>query len=273
MPELPEVETVRRGLGVLLGSGAVVDRVRIRRRDLRRPIPRGFAGRLAARPILAIERRAKYLLWRFPDGWMINHLGMTGTWRVANGRPADRHDHLLIDLVDGRRLAFRDPRRFGLVDFVPGDDPHRDPGLARLGIEPLDPAFDGPFLGRAFAGRRVAIKTALMDQRVVVGIGNIYANEALFRARIRPQAVAGSLGPRRCARVATACRAVLEEAIEAGGSTIDDFRHAGGGRGYFQHAFRVYGRAGEVCPECGRRLRGGVVGGRATVWCGGCQRG
>lgn len=267
MPELPEVETVRRGLERLL-AGAVIARVERYRADLRRPMPAVLDTALCGQPVTAVERRAKWLLLRTPAGTMLSHLGMTGTWREDAGpRP---HDHAAVVLTDGRRLVYRDPRRFGVLDFLAPGQP--SPDLDGIGPEPLGPDFTPDALGAALRGRRQAIKVLLLDQAIVAGVGNIYAQEACFRAGIRPSRAAGRL---RCAdleRLVACVREVLAEAIEAGGSTISDFRQAGGESGYFQHRFAVYDRAGQPCPTCAALLKGAVMAGRSTVWCPRCQR-
>ena len=269
MPELPEVETVRRGLEPLL-IGQVIARVELTRSDVRAPIPQDFAARLTGQPIIAIRRRAKYLLFDTPAVTALCHLGMTGTWRTCPPGDERNHDHLYLTLGSGKRLAFRDPRRFGLLDLVePGD---RHPALDRLGPEPLGDAFVGDYLHRIIHPRKQAVKVLIMDQTLVVGVGNIYAQEACFRAGILPSLPGSRLSRTRCARLVEEIRTVLTAAIVAGGSTISDFRQAGGDAGYFQHDFRVYDRAGQPCTVCARPLRGGVLGGRSTVWCAGCQR-
>jgi formamidopyrimidine-DNA glycosylase len=268
MPELPEVETVARGLARLL-EGASVARVQPLRADLRAPIPPALA-RVAGR-VLGVRRRAKYLLIGLERGDILCHLGMTGSWRVLEDGAPRLHDHCLLHLADGRRLAFRDPRRFGLLDWIPEGSRH--PALEGLGPEPLDEgAFTTASLAKACARRRAPIKGLIMDQSVVVGVGNIYAQEALFRARIAPARPAGQVGGAALARLVAAIRGVLGAAIAAGGSTISDFRHAGGGHGWFQQQHQVYGRGGEPCRCCGARLSSATVAGRGTVWCPRCQR-
>jgi len=272
MPELPEVETVRVGLVHLLGANAVIARVQLTRADLRLPIPPRLPARLRGQPIRAVRRRAKYLLFETPAATLLCHLGMTGTWRLAPPGDERAHDHCYLHLGDGRRLAFRDPRRFGLLDLIEPGAEARHPALAGLGPEPLDhDAFSAAYLAARCAGRRTAIKPLIMDQGVVVGVGNIYAAEALHRAGIRPSRRVGTLSRPRLAGLVEAIRVVLAEAILAGGSTISDFRQAGGASGYFQSAFRVYDRAGQPCLACGTTLRGRVLGGRSTVWCPRCQ--
>jgi formamidopyrimidine-DNA glycosylase len=202
---------------------------------------------------------------------LLCHLGMTGTWRLAPAGDERLHDHFYLHLDDGRRLAFRDPRRFGLLDLVGADGRH--PALDELGPEPLDEAaFTAAVLADICAGRKSPIKALIMDQSIVVGVGNIYAQEALFRAGIKPSRAAGSVPKPKLAILVDEIRSVLRAAIKAGGSTISDFRQAGGDSGYFQHDFRVYGRAGEKCFVCSGKLRGAVVGGRGTTWCGKCQK-
>jgi len=273
MPELPEVETVRRGLVAVLGKRAVIAQVILRRADLRAPIPPDLPRRLRGQPILGIRRRAKYLLWDTPAAILLCHLGMTGTWRVAAPGDDRDHDHCLLELTDGRRLVYRDPRRFGCLDLVSPGAETAHPRLRDLGPEPLAVDFTAAYLHAATRGRRAPIKTLIMDQAIVVGVGNIYAAEALFRAGIRPGAAAGRISLAACTRLVAAIRTVLEAAIAAGGSTISDFRQAGGDAGYFQHDFRVYGRAGQACVQCATILRESTLGGRTSVWCATCQRG
>jgi formamidopyrimidine-DNA glycosylase len=273
MPELPEVETVRAGLERLLGQGAVLRRIELQRADLRAPIPPQLAKRLRDVPILAVRRRAKYLLFDTPQGSLLSHLGMTGTWRLAPAGDKRLHDHCYLHLGDGRRLAYRDPRRFGLLDLVELGGEAEHPRLIGLGPEPLDPVtFSIDYLLATCRGRKQAIKPVIMDQQVVVGVGNIYAQEALFRAGIRPTRPAGRVKREEAGLLVDHIRAVLAQAITAGGSTISDFRQAGGDGGYFQHNFQVYDRAGLPCATCGARLHGAVVGGRGTTWCRHCQR-
>lgn len=269
MPELPEVETVRRGLATLL-VGATIARVALQRQDLRTPIPLDFASRLAGSRVLAIRRRAKYLLIDTTSVTALCHLGMTGTWRLAPLGEERTHDHCYLELDDGRRLAYRDPRRFGQLDLVEAGDQH--PSLAALGPEPLGDDFTAAYLRERLRGRKQAVKALIMDQSIVVGVGNIYAQEACFRAALRPTARAGSVSGERLSRLVEEIRAVLTAAIVAGGSTISDFRQAGGDAGYFQYDFRVYGRSGQPCSSCGNPLRCQAICGRTTTWCPRCQR-
>ena len=292
MPELPEVETVRRGLAPHL-VGARIEAVDLRRSDLRFPFPTGFAETLRGATIAMAERRAKYLLFRLSSGhtWL-SHLGMTGVYRFeqfAFKEPsrcyepiaAEKHDHLLLDLVgaDGvpRRLVYNDARRFGFMDLFAGDD---SPFLSELGPEPLGNGFNATGLAARLRGKSAPMKAALLDQRIVAGLGNIYVSEALHRAHIRPDLPArdlvapdGAPTPRLEALV-VAIRAVLEEALVAGGSTLSDFRNVEGGSGYFQHRFAVYDREGEPCPTpgCGGTVRRIVQSGRSSFYCPDCQR-
>lgn len=270
VPELPEVETVRAGLERLIGRKAVIARIELKRADLRVEIPPSLTHRFDGQRITAIRRRAKYLMIDTPAATLLCHFGMTGTWRLAPPGDERPHDHCYVHLKDGRRLAFRDPRRFGMLGLIEPGGTH--PSLAGLGPEPLDEtAFDAAFLASARRGRKVPIKVLIMDQRVVVGVGNIYAQEALFRAGIRPGRRAGTVTRAQSARLVGEIRAVLAEAIAAGGSTISDFRQAGGDGGYFQHRFQVYDRQGQPCVRCRKPLTGSVVGGRGTTWCRSCQ--
>jgi formamidopyrimidine-DNA glycosylase len=270
MPELPEVETTRRGIAPHL-VGRSVTGVVVRDHRLRWPVPAGLARHLVGQPLEAVERRAKYLLLRFPTGTVLLHLGMSGSLRIVGAAtPADTHDH--VDLVFGAQaLRLRDPRRFGSIHWVTGD-PARHPLLARLGPEPLGEGFDAACLHAAAHRRRVAAKTLLMDSHVVVGVGNIYANESLFRAGIRPTRRSDRLTRADCERLAKAVRTVLKEAIAVGGTTLRDFVREDGSPGYFVSDLRVYGRGGETCPVCGAVLKTTRLGQRATVYCPKCQR-
>jgi formamidopyrimidine-DNA glycosylase len=271
MPELPEVETVRRGLQRVFGRDSVIRAVHLQRKDLRAKFPRDLGKRLAGARILGVRRRAKYLIIDTPKVGLLCHLGMTGTWRLAPQGDERVHDHCYLELADGRRLAYRDPRRFGLLDLVEPGDQH--PRLRELGPEPLDEQeFQADYLAAVCAGRKTPIKNLIMDQRVVVGVGNIYAAEALFRAGIDPRRRARSVKKPRLEQLVSEIRTVLGEAIEAGGSTISDFRQAGGDAGHFQVNFKVYDRAGLSCLACATTLRCVVLGGRSSVWCPRCQR-
>jgi len=269
MPELPEVETSRRGIAPLLVGQAVVA-VRIRQRSLRWPIPAEIDA-LVGQTIERVERRAKYLLLKASRGWVILHLGMSGSLRVlTDDLPPGKHDHVDILLGSGRLLRFNDPRRFGALLWTEQPDTH--PLLARLGPEPLSEAFNGEYLLAACRGRSKAIKLVLMDNHIVVGVGNIYANEALFAAGIHPQRPAGKIGAVRLARLVTVVKGVLARAIEQGGTTLRDFTQADGRPGYFVQQLQVYGRGGEPCRVCRRPLKQVRLGQRTTVYCSHCQR-
>lgn len=275
MPELPEVETIRKALVPVL-EGRRLDRVLARRPDLRRPIPSGFANRLRGRRIVSVGRRAKYLLWTLEDGCtVILHLGMSGRIRVFKGKapPLETHDHVVFETDDGARICFNDSRRFGLMALADSDRLQDHPLLATLGPEPLGPDFDGDVLAARLKGRRSPIKAALLDQRVVAGIGNIYACEALFHAGISPRRLAATVVGKRADRLAAATRAVLTKAIAKGGASLRDHRQPNGELGYFQHHFAVYGRAGATCPDCDcdaartGGIRHLVQSGRSTFFC------
>ncbi len=269
MPELPEVETTRRGIAPHL-EGCVVSGVTVRNARLRIPVPASLARELPGRRIDSVARRGKYLLIRAGDATLLIHLGMSGSLRlVPQGCSVRKHDHVDIDIGE-QTLRYHDPRRFGVVDWWPGDGSDH-PLVAPLGIEPLAENFDGAWLFAATRKRRCAIKLLLMDAHTLVGVGNIYASESLFRARIQPTTPAGRLSLARCSRLAEAVRTTLSDAIHAGGSTLRDYVGSHGEPGYFQLAACVYGRSGEPCRVCGGAIRQCVLGQRATYWCPRCQ--
>jgi formamidopyrimidine-DNA glycosylase len=280
MPELPEVETVRRGLAPVL-EGRTLLRVCVRRRDLRFPVPRRLAAELTGAVVRSLERRAKYILIRFVGGRVaILHLGMSGRIRISHGAPPplETHDHIVLETDGGVTIVFNDPRRFGSL-LLSSDNAVADHKLlAGLGPEPLDPTFDGPALAVRLRGRNTPIKAALLDQRTVAGLGNIYVCESLFRAGISPKRRAGTVQGDRAVRLAAAIKAVLNDAIAAGGSTLRDHRRPDGELGYFQHHFAVYGRPGAACPGCSCDIgRTGGIGhivqtGRSTFYCARRQR-
>ncbi|MGD9742034.1 MAG: bifunctional DNA-formamidopyrimidine glycosylase/DNA-(apurinic or apyrimidinic site) lyase [Dongiaceae bacterium] len=279
MPELPEVETVCRGLAMRLEKRRLV-RVEQRRADLRWPLPRRFAARLAGRRIERIERRAKYILMHL-DGRevLLCHLGMSGSMLVGEGEPTLLpHDHIVLHTDDGWYVKFNDARRFGMMDLVAGAKLGRHRLLAGLGPEPLDPAFDGPRLAAALKGKATPIKAALLDQRVVAGLGNIYVSEALFRAGLSPRRLARTVQGERAVRLAAAIKRVLEAAIAAGGSSLRDYVQTNGELGYFQHRWAVYDKEGHPCPgcDCAIAATGGirrlVQSGRSTFYCARRQR-
>ena len=271
MPELPEVETTVRGLTPVLQGQRLVS-VEPRRADLRKAIPADLRQRLTGATVTALGRRAKYGLIDTDRGdTLIFHLGMSGRWRVDPGE-VELHDHLLIETEAGRRLALNDPRRFGFLDLLPTADLAGYPPFAAMGPEPLGPALTPDYLRAALAGRAAPIKAMLLDQRIVAGLGNIYVCEALHRARIAPNRAAGRIALPRLERLVEAIRAVLLDAIAAGGSTLRDFAHPDGALGYFSKQFLVYGREGEPCA-CGGSVRRRVEAGRSTFWCPSCQKG
>jgi formamidopyrimidine-DNA glycosylase len=271
MPELPEVETTRRGLEPLL-VGQRIRAAVVRDRRLRQPVPRRLPQLLAGATIRGLARRGKYLLVDCGAGTLIVHLGMSGRlWVVRDGAPPAPHDHFDLVLENGTTVRLRDPRRFGLVLWRAGD-PLAHPLLARIGPEPLSESFDGSVLYAATRGRAAAIKHVLMDSHVVAGIGNIYASEALHRAAIHPGTSAGKLARARCDALAAAVRETLETAIRAGGSSLRDYVQSDGLAGNYQNEFLVYGRAGQACRRCGGRIREIRQGQRSTFFCPRCQR-
>lgn len=271
MPELPEVETTRRGIDPHVAGARIVE-VIVRRGDLRQPVSPDIAL-LEGRRILGVRRRSKYLLLEIDDeATLLIHLGMSGSLRLAT--PAEdwkKHDHVAFALDTGRQLRFHDPRRFGLVLRLEGD-PGEHPLLRNLGPEPLEGDFTAAHLRAVCANRSVGIKPAIMDAKVVVGVGNIYASEALFRAGIRPTAKAGGISKPRLAKLVAAIRGVLEESIRSGGTTLRDFLNSDGKPGYFKQRLFVYDRKGQPCRVCGAPIRHAVLGQRSTYWCQHCQK-
>lgn len=287
MPELPEVETVRRGLAPAM-EGKTILRAEIRRDGLRWPFPPRLAERLTGQRTLVMRRRAKYILSDLSSGeTLLWHLGMSGRVLILDGDgPAQpgsfhyeyphlaKHDHVELTLEGGTRIIFNDVRRFGALDLAPTPRIDDHPLLANLGPEPLGNGFDGAYLATAFAGRNTPVKAALLDQRIVAGLGNIYVCEALHRTGISPKRKAGRLSAARAASLVPAIRDVLTEAIEAGGSSLRDYRQADGELGYFQHRFQAYGRAGEACTQdgCSGQITRIVQSGRSSFYCPTCQR-
>jgi formamidopyrimidine-DNA glycosylase len=290
MPELPEVETVRRGLEPVLVGNAFT-RVEQRRADLRFPLPENFGTRLSGRTIEALDRRAKYLLARLDDGEvLVMHLGMTGRFRIdhANGMSAaaqaqgkvPKHEHIVFHLGDGTAVRYSDTRRFGLMDLIRSERLDMHALFKGLGMEPLSPAFTAEWLAGRIKGKATSIKAALLDQRLIAGLGNIYVCEALHRARISPTKLAGTLATKsgkptkKTEALVAAIKAVLADAIKAGGSSLRDYKRADGRLGRFQHRFKTYNRAGKPCPRtgCGGTVRRIVQGGRSTFYCPTCQR-
>jgi formamidopyrimidine-DNA glycosylase len=283
LPELPEVETVRRGLAPVL-AGRVIERADIRRPDLRWPFPPRLAERLRGARVTGLRRRSKYLLIDLDRGeTLIAHLGMSGRLLVSgtalgafvHPRAApQKHDHVVLDIEGGARVTFNDARRFGVMDLWPTEALESHRLLAGLGPEPLGNGFDGPYLAARLAGRATTVKAVLGDQRVIAGLGNIYVCEALWRAGVSPLRLARDVTPAEAETLAAAVRAVLADAIAAGGSSLRDYRQADGELGYFQHSFAVYGREGEPCPRpgCPGTIARAVQSGRSSFFCPTCQR-
>lgn len=271
MPELPEVETTLRGIAPSL-EGARIARLLVRERRLRYPLPEGTEGEVEGQRILGLRRRGKYLLLALERGTLLIHLGMSGSLRlVPTDTPAGRHDHLDLRLEGGRCLRLRDPRRFGSFLWTP-DPPEQHRLLRHLGPEPLERGFDGDYLYATSRGRRAAVKAFVMDARVVVGVGNIYANESLFLAGIHPARPCARVGLARYRRLALVIKAVLNSAIAQGGTTLRDYVQEDGNPGYFALSLKVYGRTGEPCPGCGGPLRQARIGQRSSFFCPHCQR-
>jgi formamidopyrimidine-DNA glycosylase len=293
MPELPEVETVRRGLAPVM-EGARFRHVEARRPDLRFPFPKDFVKRLQGKTVTGLGRRAKYLLADLSSGdVLLMHLGMSGSFRVlhgsdergpgkfhhARGKPS-AHDHVVFHMSNGAVITFNDPRRFGYMKLIARAQLDRDPMIAALGPEPLGNAFDGALLAQACAGKKTSLKAALSDQKIVAGLGNIYVSEALHRAHLSPKRQAATIALKsgaphaRASALADAVKAVLNDAIRAGGSSLRDHRRTDGALGDFQHSFRVYGRAGKPCvtPGCKGTIRRIVQGTRSTFFCPVCQK-
>lgn len=270
MPELPEVETTRRGLEPYL-LGRKVERVIVRQHSLRWPIPEDLESKLVQQPLLGLSRRGKYLLFRYPSGHMIAHLGMSGSMRiVARSEDPGYHDHVDIEFTDAMVLRFNDPRRFGAILWTEGS-PEKHKLLDHLGPEPLTDAFNLDYLFQRSRKRKQAIKSFIMDSKVVVGVGNIYANEALFKAGIRPTRAAGAISKARYQRLIEEIKQTLAFAIEQGGTTLRDFVGGDGKPGYFQQQLLVYGRHGQPCKRCCQPLTEVRLGQRSTVYCKACQ--
>ena len=288
MPELPEVETVRRGLAPVM-EGERFAEVEVRRGDLRWPLPKGFAQRLNGKTVQGLGRRAKYLLADLSSGdVLLMHLGMSGSFRVGKDSApgtyyherskSTAHDHVIFHMSNGATVTFNDPRRFGSMKLVSRARLEDEPLLRSLGPEPLGNEFDAAMLAKACAGKKTSLKAALSDQRIVAGLGNIYVCEALFRARLSPKRIASTIADRngkpneRAEKLVDAIKAVLRDAIEAGGSSLRDHRRADGSLGDFQHNFQVYDREGQPCPSCKGKIKRIVQGGRSTFYCPSCQK-
>ena len=288
MPELPEVETVRRGLAPVI-EGKRFAKVEVRRGDLRWPLPKGFAQKLNGKTVQGLGRRAKYLLADLSSGdVLLMHLGMSGSFRVGKDSApgtyyherskSTAHDHIVFHMSNGATVTFNDPRRFGSMKLVSRARLEDEPLLRSLGPEPLGNEFDAAMLAKACAGKKTSLKAALSDQRVVAGLGNIYVCEALFRARLSPKRIASTIAERngkpneRAEKLVDAIKAVLKDAIEAGGSSLRDHRRADGSLGDFQHNFQVYDREGDPCPSCKGKIKRIVQAGRSTFYCPSCQK-
>lgn len=283
MPELPEVETVRRGLQPAM-EGKRIERADIRRPDLRWPFPENFKQRLEGNVVQTLRRRSKYLLADLTSGeTLLIHLGMSGRMVVSGQAPGifvqnhampEKHDHVILHMQGDARITFNDPRRFGAMDLLDTATADTHPLLKAIGPEPLGNSFNAPYLVERLRGRKMPIKSALLDQKIVAGLGNIYVCEALHRAGISPKRAAGNISATRLGALVPIIRDVLEEAIEAGGSSLRDHRQANGELGYFQKQFAAYGREGAPCstPGCSGTITRIVQSGRSTFWCPTCQR-
>lgn len=269
MPELPEVETSRRGIAPWLEEQRIQD-ITIRERRLRWPVPIDLEAKLTGQTVRALRRRAKYLLFDTDRGTAMLHLGMSGSVRIIDpDEPAGKHDHIDIRFDNGKALRFRDPRRFGSLLWA--DDPGEHPLLRDLGPEPLDDTFDGDYLFGRSRNRKIAVKPFIMNASIVVGVGNIYASEALFSAGINPKRAAGRVSRERMWRLADAIKSVLSRAIDAGGTTLRDFHGGDGEPGYFKQKLDAYGREGEACRRCDAEISAVVLGQRSTFYCKRCQ--
>lgn len=273
MPELPEVETFCQHLNRRLKPGEEITGVKVFRRDLRFPVEKGFSRRLRSRQLAGISRRAKYLLWDLGDITLLSHLGMSGHWRFIVNKERRLHDHVHLEFSNGQQLAFNDPRRFGFLLLTDTELLEKHPRLNHLGPEPLGPKrATADYFFKKSRGKKVSIKNFLMDQRVVVGVGNIYVCEALFRAGIRPTRRAERVSGREWQNTTNCVQDTLREAIAAGGSSISDFRSPDGKTGYFQHQFQVYGRENHSCVVCKAKIRCTKQAGRSSFWCPQCQK-
>ncbi len=283
MPELPEVETVKAGLAPVM-EGQVITRADVNRPDLRWPFPEGMAARLTGKCVIRLRRRSKYILADLDSGeTLLIHLGMSGRMLISGQMPGDfhfdhpapaKHDHVVLHMATGARITFNDARRFGAMDLMPTDQQDDHWLIRDLGPEPLGNAFDETYLTQRLKGRNTPIKSALLDQRIVAGLGNIYVCEVLFRAGIHPRRKAGQISAKRIAGLVPLIRDVLAEAIAAGGSSLRDYRQADGELGYFQHGFQVYDCEGATCvtPHCEKKITRIVQSGRSSFFCPQCQR-
>ena len=272
MPELPEVETTLRGIEPYV-EGQRLSKITVRNTALRWPVPKDELQRLVGEKVQRLERRAKYILLYTAGGTVLLHLGMSGSLRVLDaGVPAEKHDHIDLEINGEKIVRFNDPRRFGCCLLI--DEPVKEHKLLNnLGPEPLSEEFDGGYLHRLSRGRNLAVKNFIMDGKIVVGVGNIYASESLYEAGIKPTAAAKRISRPRYQRLAEEIKSVLAKAIKAGGTTLNDFTQTDGKPGYFRHELQVYGRAGEICYRCGGQIKSKIIGQRNTFFCGDCQKG
>lgn len=272
MPELPEVEVVKEGLKKIIKPSESIQKIEFLRKNLRSPLPFKKTGEVQGQKILGLERRAKYILFETMDHWLVSHLGMTGNWRNEDTK-LKTHDHIVLTLASGTRLIYNDPRRFGIFDIIAKKNFEKDKRFSILGPEPLQSdQFDGEYLFKVSRKRKIPIKTLIMDQKVVVGVGNIYASEALFHAGVRPLARAEKLTRAQCEKLVKAIQKVLAEAILEGGSSIRDYVQTNGASGGFQESHFVYAREGDPCRRCRGLIRSQILSGRNTFWCVNCQK-
>lgn len=271
MPELPEVEVVCRQIAKMTADQPQIIKFEFKRKDIRDPMPIAQFKKMQGAKILAIKRRAKYILIETDKGGILSHLGMTGSWRIAAVGEELAHDHLYMHLSNGQRWAFRDPRRFGIFETFDISQQKQNKRLKSLGVEPLEKEFTAEHLLAQLKNRNTSLKVALMDQKVVVGVGNIYASEALFKAGISPSLIASKLKLDKALLLVSSIRHILTEAIAAGGSSISDFKNAENSDGYFQHSHLVYDRKDKPCVVCKTKIKSQTMGGRSTFWCPTCQ--
>ncbi len=273
MPELPEVENVKLSLQQLGANGQQFTAVKLLSPSLRTPLKKHLSQKLPGQKIVGLKRRAKFLLFETEEFCVVNHLGMTGSWReLRNTEELIKHDHVVFEFKSGLRLVFNDPRRFGLLEMVAKEKTMAHAWLKNLGPEPLVENFNGKYLFQTTRGLKSPIKNVIMDQKKVVGVGNIYASEALYLAGVRPTRLAGKITRVEAEKLVGCIRQVLGRAIAAGGSTIRDYKNSNGESGKFQNQFSVYGRQGEPCTQCRAAIRAKFIGGRNTYWCAKCQR-
>ncbi len=270
MPELPEVETIKNGLSLILKDCPQILKIHFFRKNLREVMPIEMDQIFCNQKILEIKRRAKYLIIKCETHSIVSHLGMTGSWRVLEKK--ESHDHIQIDLINEKKLVYRDPRRFGIFDYFKNEDETNYFRFTHLGIEPFDKKFSAQYLFDILKKSNSPVKSVIMNQNNVVGVGNIYAVESLFKSGIRPQRKADKVTLKEVAYLRRNIIAILKKAIQSGGSTISDFRQAGGSSGYFQHQFKVYGKEGLPCPQCTRILKNIAINKRASVYCPHCQK-